>query len=94
MTAHTDDDATAADAPSWYPASEAGAWADGWNAAREKLAPAIAARAAADALVAFADAHRMPFVMFRREDGSAVTVSDLLREESARLRGRAGQVNP
>lgn len=65
----------------------------GWPVPPEHDA-AIAARAAADALVAFADAHRMPFVMFRREDGSAVTVSDLLREESARLRGRAEQVNP
>lgn len=41
----------------------------------------------AAALRAFADAHRFPssWVMFRREDGSGVTVSDLLRETADRI---------
>ena len=39
-------------------------------------------RAKAEALQEFADAHRFPseWVMFRRGDGSGVTVGDLLRE--------------
>lgn len=42
---------------------------------------------AAETLRAFADAHRFPadWVMFRRGDGSGVTVGELLRETAARL---------
>ncbi len=49
----------------------------------EAARPAIAA----EVLRAFADAHRFPaeWVMFRRADGSGVTVPDLLRETAARL---------
>jgi len=42
-------------------------------------------KAKAQALREFADAHRMPFTMFRRADDSKVTVSDLLREQARRL---------
>lgn len=42
-------------------------------------------QAAAQALRRFADAHRMPLVMFTRDDGSAVSVGDLLREEADRI---------
>lgn len=41
----------------------------------------------AKALRDFADAHRMPWVMFRREDGSPVSVGDLMREVADRLAG-------
>ena len=43
-------------------------------------APYIAAQALED----FADAHRMPWTMFLREDGSPVTAGDLMRETAAR----------
>ena len=48
----------------------------------EAAAPYIAAQALED----FADAHRMPWTMFLREDGSPVTVGDLMRETAARYR--------
>lgn len=46
----------------------------------------VQADAAAQALVEFADAHRMPQVLFRRGDGSAVYVGDLLRERATAIR--------
>lgn len=44
----------------------------------------------AEALREFADAHRFPshWIMFRRDDGSGVTVGDLLRETANRLEGK------
>ncbi|WP_293785012.1 hypothetical protein [uncultured Aeromicrobium sp.] len=48
----------------------------------------IRAEAKAEALTEFADSTRFPhdWVLFRRDDGSGVTISDLLRETAARYR--------
>lgn len=40
----------------------------------------VQAEAKAEALRDFADAHRMPWIIFRDKDGNPVTVSDLMRE--------------
>lgn len=50
--------------------------------------PAVA-EVRAQALIDFADATRFPsdWILFRRDDGSGVTVPDLLRETAARERG-------
>lgn len=52
----------------------------------------IARVAAANALTDFADGTRFPsdWILFRREDGSGVTVPDLLRETAANIRGGGG----
>ena len=59
---------------------------------REDLRDAVTAALAeveghikAQALREYADAHRHPWTVFRREDGSPVTVNDLMRETAARL---------
>ena len=46
----------------------------------------------AEALREFADAHRFPshWILFRRDDGTGVTVSDMLREVSDRLAAEGG----
>ena len=46
----------------------------------------------AEALREFADAHRFPshWIMFRRDDGTGVTVSDMLREVADRLAAEGG----
>ena len=51
------------------------------RAALEAAAPLIAAAA----LRQFADSVRMPWTVFLREDGSPVTVGDLLRERATSL---------
>ena len=59
---------------------------------REDLRDAVTAALAeveasikAQALREYADAHRHPWTVFRREDGSPVTVNDLMRETATRL---------
>lgn len=47
--------------------------------------PLMEAQAKAEALTAFADAHRMPFTMFNH-DGQRVTISNLLRAQAAEYR--------
>ena len=64
-------------------------WDDISDEARESWRQVVIAAApyiAAQALEDFADAHRMPWTMFLREDGSPVTVGDLMRETAARFR--------
>ncbi len=63
------------------PATLAGAL----NAGLDAAAPIIIAQAKAEALVAFADAHRMPWTMFM-DDSRAVTIGELLREQAAEYR--------
>ena len=62
------------------------------NAALEAAAPIIAAQAKAEALSAFADAHRMPEPMFM-DNGRVVTVGDLIREQAAAYSTAAGDSN-
>lgn len=51
----------------------------------------LIAREKAEALTEFADATRMPFVVFRREDGSPVYVGELMRETADRIEKGADQ---
>lgn len=65
---------------------EARARFDRWLSAR-------LAQTKAEALREFADAHRFlpEWVMFRRNDDSAVTIPDLLRETANRIESEAGR---
>lgn len=65
--------------------SDRQSWRDYVSQVIEIAAPLIAARALDD----FADAHRMPWVMFLRDDDSPVKVGDLMREHATRLREAA-----
>lgn len=65
--------------------SDRQSWRDYVTSIIETAAPLIAARTLDD----FADAHRMPWVVFLRDDGSPVKVGDLMREQAARLREAA-----
>ena len=57
---------------------EAGDAFDAWLAARDR-------EVAAKALREFADAVRMPFTVFRGDNGHPITVGDLLRETANRI---------
>ena len=46
----------------------------------DRMIAQIRKEAKAEALRDFADAHRMPWIIFRDKDGNPVTVSDLMRE--------------
>ena len=46
----------------------------------DELIAQVRKEAKAEALRDFADAHRMPWIIFRDKDGNPVTVSDLMRE--------------
>ena len=66
--------------PDRYPVLAA-MFSDYARTALEAAAPLIAAAA----LRQFADSVRMPWTVFLREDGSPVTVGDLLRERATSL---------
>lgn len=57
-----------------------------------KLVAAVRPHIAAETLRQFADAHRFPsdWIMFRRHDGSGVTVHDLLHETADRIEKDGG----
>ncbi|WBL18498.1 hypothetical protein [Citricoccus sp. NR2] len=54
--------------------------------ALDRLLDQVRREAKAEALCDFADSTRMPFVVFRRDDGSPVYVGDLMREVAANYR--------